>query len=250
MSDAYATLGDVYRRDGYVVVRDFLPPDELLRLRSAVDRFVREIAPTLPDSQVVHQQLGDGRRVLRQIHRMNVDPIFEAYRSHPRWVALAQALVGEPVSAHPPIWLNKWPGAEHPTPPHQDNIAFCLTPPKAVQAFLALEPIDQENGCLRYLPGSHRGGPRPHCYSGIRGFPLGVADYGADEEAAEVAVELQPGDLVCHHPETVHRALPNRSASRSRAAFVMTFVGASARVDPDAMAEFKRNAYRGNSEGR
>ncbi|MFL6128912.1 MAG: phytanoyl-CoA dioxygenase family protein [Mycobacteriales bacterium] len=239
-----------YDRDGYVVVREFLGPDDLDRLNSEIDRFLREVVPGLPASQVFRHEFPDGRRVVRQIHRMNVDPFFEDYRRDPRWVALAGALLGEPVTARPPMWLNKPAGADHPTPPHQDNIAFCLTPPSGTQIFLATEPVDLENGCLRYLPGSHRRGMRPHAFTGVRGFSLGITDFSAAEEAAEVVVELRAGDAVAHHPVTVHRALPNRSRSRSRAAFAMTFEGASARIDQAAMDRAEQVARDGLRTGR
>jgi phytanoyl-CoA hydroxylase len=148
------------------------------------------------------------------------------------------------------MWLNKPPGSDHSTPPHQDNIAFCLQPPSGIQLFLAIDPIDVENGCLRYLPGSHVGGLRPHAYSGVRGFSLGIVGYTEAEAEAEVAVELCPGDIVGHHPNIVHRAMANRSTTRSRAAFAMTFEGQSARIDEQAMAEAERWAALGLREGR
>jgi phytanoyl-CoA hydroxylase len=247
---SYSGYKPRYDQDGFVVVRGFLPADELRRLNSEIDRFLREVVPALPETQVFHHEFPDGRRAVRQIHRLNVDPFFEDYRRDPRWLALAGAVVGEPVTARPPMWLDKPAGADHATPPHQDNIAFCLTPPNGTQVFLATERVDVENGCLRYLAGSHRRGMRPHAYTGVRGFSLGITDFSAAEEAAEVVVELEPGDAVAHHPETVHRAMPNRARSRSRAAFAMTFEGVSARIDQAAMDRAEEIARQGLQAGR
>jgi phytanoyl-CoA hydroxylase len=237
-----STHAAAYDRDGYVVVRKFLSDIELDELRRELDRFVREVAPSLPPTQAFYQRTLDGGRALKQIHRMNCDPWFESYRAHPRWNALAEAVVGEPCTASPPMWLNKPPNTNYPTPPHQDNYAFCLVPPRATMIFLATEPIDDENGSLRYAPGSHRRGMRPHTNSGVPGFSQRIVDYGPEDEAREVAVALDSGDAVCHHPETVHRAASNRSAYRSRVALAMTFTGVSARVDPQAMAAYERLA--------
>ena len=43
------------------------------------------------------------------------------------------------------------PGVDHPTPPHQDNYYFNLKPLNVV-IWLALDDVDDENGCLRYSP--------------------------------------------------------------------------------------------------
>lgn len=242
-------MGDLdYKRDyeerGFAVVRGFLPPNELSELKREVERFLREVAPTLgPDQAFYHRRPGRPP-LLRQLHRMNVDPFFETYRRHPRWNQLARALVGEAVTANPPIWLNKPPNTDFSTPPHQDNYAFCMVPPNLVMIFVALERIDVENGCLRYVPGSHRLGHRLHTSSGVLGFSQGIADFTSEDEMAEVAVELDPGDAVGHHPETIHRALPNSHPHRTRQAVCMTFHGESARRDEEAYEQYERVASR------
>ncbi|RLV04407.1 hypothetical protein CTZ27_10630 [Streptomyces griseocarneus] len=239
-----------YERDGYVVVRDFLDRAELAELRFHIHRFLDDVVPTLPDTQVFHAQGGDGARRVRMVLRMNCDTYFEDYRSHPKWTALARTLLGEPAAAEPPIYLDKPPATDSPTPPHQDNCSLGLDPPSGVEMLLATdERIDEDNGCLRYVPGSHRRGMRRHTYSGVRGFAV-AADFGPADEEREVPVELDPGDLVCHHPLTVHRAPANRSEHRARAAFAMWFRGASARRDPAVSESYNRHARRAQATGR
>ena len=108
------------------------------------------------------------------------DPYFEAYRRQPRWLAIAPGIaVGEEVVAEQPEWFNKPPGTNHVTPPHQDNYYFCLAPPRVLTIWLALDDVDAENGCLRYVAGSHACGFRPHARSSILGFSQGITDYSA-----------------------------------------------------------------------
>ncbi|ARF53271.1 phytanoyl-CoA dioxygenase family protein [Streptomyces gilvosporeus] len=239
-----------FDRDGYVVIRQFLTCDELSELRSQIHRFIREVAPSLPDTQVFHSVGEDGQRRIRLVLRMNCDAFFEDYRSHPKWLSLAQALLGEAAEASPPIYFDKPPTTDMPTPPHQDNCSLGLDPPSGVEMLLAThERMDEENGCLRYVPGSHHGGLRPHTYSGIRGFAL-AAQFDPADEAREVLVPLDPGDLVCHHPLTVHRALRNRSRHRSRSAFGMWFQGRSARPDPNISEFYNTHAQKAQLTGR
>ena len=81
--------------------------------------------------------------------------------------------------------------------------------------WLALDVVDEENGCVRYVRGSHRRGMRPHGRTGVLGFSQGITDYGQPEDLAdEIAFPAQPGDLLVHHALTIHRADGNRSATR------------------------------------
>jgi phytanoyl-CoA hydroxylase len=227
-----------YDEQGFVIVRGFLPPADLAELSAQLDRYIREVVPGLPDSDAFYVDRARPE-TLKQMQHMGHDPFFRDYTRHPRWLALARALVGEDVEAQEPEWFNKPPGTSSPTPPHQDNYYFNLTPPHVVTVWLALDPVDAENGCLRYVAGSHRRGIRPHGRSEILGFSQGIVDHGPEDREREVEVHLAPGDAVAHHGETIHRADPNRSA-RQRRAFAMVFRGLSCRRDEEAFARYRQ----------
>src|SRR5262249_27210755 len=149
---------------------------------------------------------------LKQLQRMGCDPYFAAYQHNPRWVAMAETLLGEPAAADQPEWFNKPPGSNHVTPPHQDNFYFCLTPPSVLTIWMAIDDVDTENGCLRYVTGSHRRGLRTHARSKILGFSQGITDYAPDDFSRERAIVLKPGDALAHHGMAIHRADANMSA--------------------------------------
>ena len=227
-----------FERDGYVVVRQFLPDDEFAQLRDNLDRYVREVVPALPDADAFYQDRDDPETLKQLQHIEQRDSFFSGYRTSPRWVALAEALLGETAEANGPEWFNKPPGTEHATPPHQDNYFFCLSPPNVVTLWLALDDVDEENGCLRYVTGSRHHGIRAHGPTSVLGFSQGITDYGPDDARLEAAVSLQAGDLVAHHGETIHRADANRSSTRQRRAFAMVFRGVSCRRDETAFARY------------
>ena len=227
-----------FDRDGFVVVPQFLPQDEYNDLVANLARYIREVVPTLSDSAAFYQDKSRPE-TLKQMQHMGQDSYFEQYRQNPRWNAMAQALLGEAVEAQEPEWFNKLPGTEHATPPHQDNYYFCLKPPNALTIWVALDAVDEENGCLRYVTGSHKHGIRPHDATRVLGFSQGITDYGPDDEAGEAVIRLQPGDAAVHHGETIHRADPNRSAIRPRRAFAMVFRGASCQRDEAAFERYQ-----------
>lgn len=237
----------VYDEQGFAIVRKFLPPTELAELQDRIDRYVRDVVPTLAETEAFYQDRARPE-TLKQLQRMSCDPFFLDYMRHPRWTELAQQLVGETATAHQPEWFNKPPGTNHVTPPHQDNYYFSLAPANVVTIWLALDPVDAENGCLRYVSGSHRGGFRKHAASKILGFSQGIADYTSDDFTREVAVLLQPGDAVAHHGMTIHRADANLSATRHRRSFAMVFQGVSCRRDEAAFARYAAAAREQHQE--
>lgn len=226
-----------YDRDGFVVVRQLLSSNEFAELRRELDRYIREVVPNLADADAFFDDKARPE-TLKQMQHMQQDPYFAAYTQHPKWVELATCLVGEPAACEGPEWFNKPPGTNHITPPHQDNYYFCLKPPNVVTIWMALDDVDDENGCLRYVRGSHLLPIRPHNRSNILGFSQGIADYGDGDRQAEIRVHLAPGDVVAHHGNTIHRADANRSSTRNRRAFAMVFKGSSCQRDEAAFARY------------
>ncbi len=227
-----------YEHDGFVLVQPLLAPELLADLCREVDRYIREVVPLLPDTAAFY--LDRSRpETLKQLQHMTGDAFFRAYAANPLWHDLARTLVGEEVECMEPEWFNKPPASGSPTPPHQDNYYFNLAPPQVVTVWLALDPVDDENGCLRYVAGSHRRGIRPHAQSGVLGFSQGITDYGDADHAQEIAVHLRPGDAVAHHGNTIHRAEANLSLTRHRRAFAMVFRGVSCRRDEEAFARYQ-----------
>lgn len=230
-----------YDQEGFVVIRGFLAGDELRRLQQNIDRYIHEVVPQLPDGDAFYEDR-ERPETLKQLNRMQQDPFFADYVGHSLWKSTAEELLGEAAAAQGAEWFNKPPATDHATPPHQDNYYFCFTPPLVLTMWLALDDIDEENGCLRYIPGSHQRGIRSHNRTKTLGFSQGIFDYGDDDHAAEAAIVAQPGDVLIHHGNTIHRADPNRSRTRHRRSFAMVFQGESCRRDDAAFERYRRSA--------
>jgi phytanoyl-CoA hydroxylase len=232
---------ELFDRQGFVVIPRLLNAVELADLQAQLERYIQDVVPKLNDADAFYQDRSRPE-TLKQMQRMGHDAYFRDYPLLPRWKDLAGALLGEPAVADEPEWFNKPPGTRHVTPPHQDNYYFCLVPSNVLTIWLALDYVDTENGCMRYVEGSHRNGIRPHAQSRILGFSQGITDYSADDFRREVAVPLQPGDAVAHHGMTIHRADANLSEHRHRRSFAMVFRGVSCQRDEAAFARYREAA--------
>lgn len=105
---------------------------------------------------------------------------------------------------------------------HQDYSYWTRTQPmQHLTCWCALDDATTENGCLYYVPGSHRWGllDKPE----LAGNMEGLTDYLTEEQKKEfkpVPIELKKGYATFHHPLMVHGSYENKS-NRSRRAFVL-----------------------------
>ncbi|KAK0388261.1 hypothetical protein NLU13_4506 [Sarocladium strictum] len=115
-------------------------------------------------------------------------------------------------------------------PPHQDSTFLYTDPPSAVGFWYALEDATLENGCLSFLPGSHKWAPvgqrlvRKPFNEGTMmidndgaqfpgpGDGMGL-EYGGDkhEDGQYVPGEVKAGDLVLIHGNLLHKSERNTS---------------------------------------
>ena len=228
-----------YQEQGFLVVHDLVAADE-------VDELLGHIADLA----------GGSRPRVHMLHREL--PIHERFLLHPRILDVVQALVGPDVLALQSMLFLKQPGAPG-QGYHQDSFHIQTVPDTLVGAWLALDRVDEENGCLWmttgsnhepvYPDGSERARPGGHrLLAGIR-WVAGADD--PDEErndlaavarryaGREVPVELEPGDVAFFSGRILHRSHANRSATRMRRSFVGHYCNARSFVpwdDDDAPA--------------
>ena len=234
-------LREKFEKDGFVLFPSFFDAAAMAELTDRVDRFVQELVPRLPGDQVFFENKDDAR-TLKQIQQMgNHDPWFDRLFRGPQIRGLAEFLLAGAVVPKNMQYFNKPAGVGLATPPHQDGYYFMLDPCKANTMWLALDEVDEQNGCVRYVRGSHRSGMRVHTRTQTLGFSQGIVDYPlvADLEC-EVAMLAQPGDLLVHDAMTVHRADGNLTLNRSRRALGFIFYSENAREDEAAHAAYQQ----------
>jgi len=223
-----------FEQDGFVAVPGFCDAGELKALEAALERFIAERVPTLPAEHVFYEDKADAG-TLKQIQRIHErDEYFgEFFEGKPK--RLAEELLGEVVVGKNLQYFNKPPTFGQATPPHQDGFYFMLEPCRALTMWMALDVVDEENGCVRYVRHSHTRGMRPHGRTQTLGFSQSISDFGQAADARdEVACPARPGDLLVHHALTIHRADANASATRTRRALGFIYYGESACEDLSA----------------
>ena len=100
------------------------------------------------------------------------------------------------------------------TPWHQDNGLWRDGETEPFSFWMALDPAMRENGCLQFIPGSHRTEIVQHVLyeDSIHGeLPRARVRDMIDQFGVE-HIELEPGDAVCWHASLWHYSPVNESA--------------------------------------
>lgn len=234
------TLLGTFDRDGYVALPQFVTGEAFTELRENVDRFIQDLLPQLPSEHVFYEDKSDPTTLKQIQHMGDHDPWFHNLFHAGPFRELAELLLKGPVVPRNMQYFNKPPGIGKPTPPHQDGYYFMLNPCEALTMWFALEDVDEENGCVRYVKGSQKHGMRDHTRTQTLGFSQGIADYPTQTDTEnEIAFPAKPGDLLAHDALTIHRADGNRSTTRTRKALGFIYYSELAREDAKAHAEYQ-----------
>lgn len=230
-------LRDAYDRDGFVVIRGLLAPTAFAELRDNLERYVREVVPTLPKDQAFFDDY-TRPETLRKMQSLNRhDAWFARFMQAGPHVAVQAHLMRDGCLPQGLEWFDKLPYDTQATPAHQDGFYWCRKPNVACGIWIALDPVDRDNGCLWYARGSHHGGIRPHAGSGVLGFSQGLVGFDP-RQVDGVPIELQPGDAVAHSSATIHWTDVNRTSRHRRAVATFCF-GASTVRDEEAFARYQ-----------
>jgi ectoine hydroxylase-related dioxygenase (phytanoyl-CoA dioxygenase family) len=205
-----------YAEDGYWFPLDVLTPDEVAAARAALERF--EAAQGHP--------VAGAQRSKSHLLFTWVDALIR----HPRILDAVEDLIGPDILCWNTLWWIKEPGSDAFVSWHQDLRYWGLDTSELVTVWLALSPATRESGCMRVLPGSHRGELLPHRdeYKDANLLTRGQEIAVPIDESRTVAMELRPGQASFHNVRLAHASAANRSRDR-RIGLSMHYIPTSAR---------------------
>ena len=108
---------------------------------------------------------------------------------------------------------------------HQDYSYWTRTTPVAhTSCWIGLDDSTRENGCVHYVPGSHRWPLLPRTsFANQMDVVLGSLTPEQREQFNPVPIELKAGECSFHHPLMVHGSYANRTARPRRAVVINAF---------------------------
>lgn len=214
---------DQYHREGWTVLPGLLGPEEVTAIGAEVDQLV--------DHQPTHTPAG----WVFGLH--NQDDLCQRVARDPRLVERVGQVVGPGVSIHSSKLVTKL--AQDPVECnwHQDEAFYSDTDDVAMLSdcrmsiWIPLQDVDEDNGCLHIVPGSHQWGLDPYELVGEGHCRRQVLRTELAEERA-IPVPLSAGDCLLFSAYLWHHSKGNGS-DQLRRAFIVSY----------QEARVPRNAY-------
>ncbi len=209
-----------FEKDGYLILPRMVPAADCeLMVATTDEHLAHAVAPLEYESEVGYagapkslDSVG-GRTARRLRNAYQRHDSYRAWARNPQLVAMLELLLGEPACltlSHHNCVMTKHPHFGTATGWHRDIRYWSFPRNELISVWLALDNENQNNGGLRFIPGSHR--------FDIKSEQMDQLDFLRPEVAENQAlfaqgkaVELQQGDVVFFHSGLFHAAGRNNT---------------------------------------
>jgi len=216
-----------YRANGYLAGIRLLDDEQVEKLRSELAQLSE---PSHAGNELFYEyhsnESTDPRRILfHALGAWRVAAGFHDLLWNPAFLQPASQLLEGPVR----FWHDQifYKPAHHGgvVAWHQDYSYWTRTTPMAhLSCWIGLDDSTRENGCVHYVPGSHRWNLLP--ITGLADDMDSIQTVLSDEQKANfkpVAIELKKGEASFHHPLMVHGSFENKTDRPRRATVINVF---------------------------
>lgn len=211
-----------YRENGYVQLFDVLTPEELEETRAAL-----EDANQLTLDARHHTSARNPEYEQIFVQKVNLWTVHEGMRKyvHSHKIAeIARRLAGTPRVR---LWhdhaLIKMPGDSKPSAWHQDLPYWPMNEPGALSCWMALDDVDERNGCMQFVPKSHLWGK----FEPIRLVDaqdlFALVPEPESKDFTPVIMRMPAGSCTFHNGPTFHYASSNQT-DRPRRAMITIYM--------------------------
>lgn len=229
-----------YVDEGYVVPAATLPSELIDKLRSALDQLIAQ-NPAVRPERLVSAHL-EGAATAEGVRGCGE---FLALAQHPLILDAVEQLIGPDICLWGCQVFCKPAGDGMQVPMHQDGSYWPIRPLATCTVWLALDPSDRANGCLKVVPRSHQ----QRCaleHHRTEDKEVVLSQYLSESQLAllppAVHLELLPGQFSMHDVYTVHGSDQN-SSSRRRAGIALRYMPTSSLFDRHMFASDASSGY-------
>jgi ectoine hydroxylase-related dioxygenase (phytanoyl-CoA dioxygenase family) len=216
------------REQGFVHLGPVLAPEVTRELRDGLDEFATRTAAPSQYGLLCHDPRR-GVELARDILASALAAPALDLLEQDQVVLFQDIFIAKPPHAAPPH-------ADQVVQWHQDYSYWPLDSARGLTLWIALDDADPENGCLRYIPGTHTlGEKQPADFYAGAAQPLrpGLPPLTASERESEaVYAPARAGEALAHDPLVWHMSPANRSP-RPRRAWSLTWITPEVRWDPE-----------------
>ena len=257
---------ELYRRDGYLVLEDFVPEEACDQLRQRAKQLVKEFDPAeaisifstheqsrstddyfldsgdkirfffeenafLPDGSLRQEKEKSINKIGHALH--DLDPAYQTFSRTAELEDLARALEVENPLLLQSMYIFKQPNIGGEVTCHQDCTFIFTEPMSMAGLWFALEDATVENGCLWAIPGGHKLGLKSRWVRAPEGgMRFDVFDETPWPEERLISLEVNKGTLIVLHGLLPHKSLENKSP-KSRQAYTLHLISGNSTYATD-----------------
>jgi ectoine hydroxylase-related dioxygenase (phytanoyl-CoA dioxygenase family) len=218
---------EFYEVNGYLAGLQLLDDHQVEVLRGELTEFTESSHAANPLFYEYHsnESTDPNKTLFHALGAWRVAPAFHDLLWNPKFLMPASQLVGGPVR----FWHDQifYKPARHGgvVAWHQDYSYWTRTKPMAhLSCWIGLDDSTRDNGCVHYVPGSHRWNLLP--VTGLADDMDAIQSVLTAKQKHEfkpVAIEMKSGEASFHHPLMVHGSFANQSNHARRAAVINIF---------------------------
>jgi len=207
-----------YNTDGYAFPIEVMTPHRAAEHRAMFEA----VEATHADDELA-------TRILRECASI-VLPFVDEIMRMPSVLEPVKAILGDDILVMGANFFTKEPATPAFVSWHQDLTYWGFADALEVTAWVALTPATRENGCMRFIPGSHHSAIVDHHDTFDESNMLSRGQSIAVEvnEVDAVEATLRPGEMSLHHGRLFHASGPNTSPDR-RIGLVLRYITPSMR---------------------
>jgi len=232
----YDRFSQEFNERGLLIINDFFSAGKIEEIERELRHYIGNLDHSQSDGRVMYEP--GTERSIRNLFRMEQHSVYFAeLADEPALVQLAASIFNDdPISMGVELF-GKPARVGSEVPFHQDNAYFNLIPDHALTCWVALADATEENGCVRYIEGSHRFGNLPHRSSGVKGNSMQLTELPPNA-GREICGLVRRGGAIIHHCNTIHRSGPNRS-NYDRPGLLFVYKSARCQIDASRVEKYR-----------
>mgnify|MGYP001054912805 CR=1 FL=1 len=201
-----------YKDLGYVAPIDILSLEEAKEIKTEIEYIEKK----WPDKLI-----GLGRNNIHYI-----SPVFDQVCHNSKILDTVENIIGKDILVGGTTLFIKEPDNKGYVSWHQDAKYIGFEPHNWVTAWLAITDSNEENGCMRMWPGTHKEKIKKHKDTFDKDNLLTRGQAIENVPINEtVSIVLKAGQLSLHHPLVVHGSSVNKSNSRRIGFVIQSYIG-------------------------
>jgi len=204
---------DFYAENGYLMIEDAVTPEQLARLRDITARLIEASRDVAESDEVYDLDKGhgpDSPRLTRIKIPHKRDPYFWEVLRNSAMTEVLNDLLGPDTTLLTSKLNTKAPGGGAAVEWHQDWLFYPHTNDDLLAFGLMLEDVDEANGPLMVVPGTHRGPLLDHSANGVFAGAIDPDDPLFERDRI-VTLTGKAGSMTVHHTRLLHGSAPNVS---------------------------------------